>query len=91
MKFKNWNRNIAINIAFKENIILNIYYWRIIFYFRFYYLKNKIIPNTRNLLNFLNKRYNYKYNSLYLFKLFPKGVIKQITKISCLPNNMQCF
>ncbi len=91
MKLKKWNRNIAINIALKEGIILNIYYWRIIFYYRLFFFKNNIIPNIRNLLNFLNKKYKCNYDSFYLFKLFPKGFIKQITKITCLPDNVQCF
>ncbi len=91
MRLKKWNRSIAINIALKENIVLNIYYWRIIFYFRFFYIKNYNIPNVRNLLNFLNKKYNNNYNSLYLYKLFPKGFMKQIIKITCLPSNVRCF
>lgn len=91
MELKKWNRNIAINIAFKYGIILNIYYWRIIFYYRFFYIKNKIIPNIRNLLNFLNKKYNCNYDSFYLLKLFPNGFIKQIVKITCLPGNIRCF
>ncbi len=91
MKLKKWNRNIAINIALKENIILDIYYWRIIFYYRFFYIKNNFIPKIRNLLFFLNKKYNSNYDSLYLYKLFPKGFIKQIINITCLPSSIRCF
>ncbi len=91
MIIRKWNRNIALSIAKSEGINLNISHWRIIFYIRFFYFKYKIIPNIRNLLNYLNNKFNKKYDGIYLFKLFPKGFNRQIIKITCLPENIQCF
>ncbi len=90
MKKKIWDKKIAIKLALKENIILNNIHWKIIFYVRNFYFKNKVFPNTRNILFFLNKKKNY-FDSIFLFKLFPKGIIKQCSKIACLPDYVSCF
>ncbi len=91
MKKKFWSKNIAIRIAHYYNIKLNYDHWIIIYYFRFFYFKYGNLPNVRNLLNFLNKNYDKKYDSIYIYKLFPKGIIRQVSEIACLPNNVQCF
>ncbi len=91
MKKKKWDRNLAIYIAKRQGISLNIYHWRIIFYYRSFYFKYNILPNTRNLLNYLNNKFKTNCDSIFLFKLFPKGFNKQIIKITCLPDNIQCF
>ncbi len=91
MKIKFWSKNIAIKLALKEGIHLKYIHWVIIYYFRLFYFKYNSLPNIRNLLNFLNIKYNKQYNSIFLYKLFPKGVIKQVSKISNLPKNVQCF
>ncbi len=80
-----------MKLAYKEGIHLKNIHWIIIYYYRLFYFKNKSLPNIRNLLNYLNFKYNKKYDSIFLYNLFPKGVIKQISKISCLPKNVQCF
>ncbi len=94
MKRKFWNKSIAISIASKYGIKLNYIHWKIIYYFRFFYFKNGNIPNIRNLIIFLNKNVyfnNYKFDSLFLYKLFPGGLIKQVTSIACIPSFVQCF
>ncbi len=91
LNYNNWSKKLAIKIAYNEGIIMNNSHWKIIYYFRFYYFKKKSIPSVISLMNFLNKKSNNKYNSVYLFKLFPKGLIKQVTKISCLSKYISCF
>ncbi len=86
-----WSKNIAIKIAYNYGIKLNYHHWIIIYYYRFFYFKHRNLPNIRNLLNFLNKKYKKKYDSIYLYRLFPKGVIKQVSDIACLPKKVQCF
>ncbi len=92
MNFNNlWNENLAIEIANKNGIKLKKIHWKIIYFFRSFYFKNKYLPNIRIVLMFLNKD-NIKYNSIYLFKLFPKGFLKQISDICCLSNKLViCF
>ncbi len=90
MNIKFWNKKIAMKLAFKEGIKLSYIHWKIIYYFRFFYFEYGNIPNIRSLLNYLNK-YNNKYDSILLYNLFPKGLIKQVSKIACLPLSVQCF
>ncbi len=90
MKKYIWNKKIAIKLALNENIILNNFHWKIIYYVRNFYFKNKLLPNIRNILCFLNKK-KVNFDSIFLFKLFPKGIIKQCSKIACLPENVSCF
>ncbi len=91
MKYIFWNKEIGINIAYKEGIKLNIIHWRIIYYIRLFYFKYDIFPSIRNIISFLNKKYKINCDSIFLFKLFPKGIIKQSSKIACIPNYVQCF
>ncbi len=86
-----WDKNLAIKIANKKGIILSKIHWKIIYFYRNFYFKNKLLPNIKILLFYLNKNKN-KYNSIYLFKLFPKGLIKQILDICGLSNKIvSCF
>ncbi len=94
MKYKYfWNKEIAINIAKKYDIKLKKIHWKIIYYFRSFYFKNKILPNIRLILIYLNKNNNNKkYNSIYLFKLFSINLLKTISDISGLKNKLiVCF
>ncbi len=95
MKIKFWSKDIAISLAYKFNIKLKYIHWIIIYYYRFFYFKYKILPSVRKLLIFLNEKFKNKFNkkidSFFLYKLFPKGLIKQVCIISCLPNKTQCF
>ncbi len=90
-----WNKSISYRLAKKQGIILKNIHWKIILFYRKYFFLNKVIPSIRLLLIYLNKNESNKkkYNSLVLFNLFPKGVVKQILIISCLPKEsiMNCF
>ncbi len=87
-----WDKSLALNIAKKESINMSVVHWVIIYYFRSYYFRFKNIPKTRNVLTYLNFKYvKKKYDSLVLFKLFPKGFVGQVLKISCLSSFVRCF
>ena len=89
---KNWNVSTAMKIAQKENIILTIKHWEIIFIIREYYDKFKIIPPSRMLLKIMKEKIGIKNsNSQYLLSLFPKGISKQANKIAGLPKSNICL
>ncbi len=91
MKKKYWDENIAIELAKKQGLILKKIHWKIIYFYRKFYFKNGLLPNIKLLLCYLNKK-NHKYNSFFLFNLFPKGLNKQISNICCLSNKIViCF
>ncbi|QJC29773.1 TusE/DsrC/DsvC family sulfur relay protein [Enterobacteriaceae endosymbiont of Plateumaris sericea] len=87
-----WNKKLAENIACKEGIILTSDHWEIIYLLRMLYKKFNTIPNVRMLILILKKKYgNLKGNSTYIFNLFPKGPIKQASKIAGLPKSNICL
>ncbi|QJC37963.1 TusE/DsrC/DsvC family sulfur relay protein [Enterobacteriaceae endosymbiont of Donacia marginata] len=91
-KNDSWNEKIAIQIASLEDIILTINHWKVIYTLRFLYFKYKINPNLRILINYLKKKYNdIHWDSIILFQLFPKGILKQALNIAGLPKNNICL
>ncbi|QJC33112.1 TusE/DsrC/DsvC family sulfur relay protein [Enterobacteriaceae endosymbiont of Donacia clavipes] len=91
-KYDLWNKDLAIKIAFKEKIVLTSNHWKVIYTLRSLYLKFNIIPNLRILINVLKKKYTCtNWDSVVLFKLFPKGSIKQASNIAGLPQKNICL
>ncbi|CAL4323969.1 Sulfurtransferase TusE [Buchnera aphidicola (Thelaxes suberi)] len=89
--YKKWNKSIAIEIAKEELIILTSHHWEIIYLIREFYIEFNISPSFRMLYQFVKKRKKIKINSLFLFKLFPKGIEIQATKIAGIPKNHRCI
>ncbi len=91
MNSKNWSEKIAIKIAKKQGLILQKIHWKIIYFYRNFYNKNGLLPNSKILLQYLNNK-KHIYNSFLLFNLFPKGLNKQVSDICCLSNKIFiCF
>ncbi|CAL4043532.1 Sulfurtransferase TusE [Buchnera aphidicola (Tetraneura ulmi)] len=87
-----WNKIIAIEIAKKESINLTINHWEIILFIRNFYLKFKITPSMKMLSKSLKLKFgNKKSNSIYLYKLFPKGAANQASKIAGIPKPNHCL
>ncbi|WP_343153456.1 TusE/DsrC/DsvC family sulfur relay protein [Buchnera aphidicola (Mindarus keteleerifoliae)] len=91
LNYKNWNKEIAINIATKESIKITKKHWEIIFFIRKFYLKYKITPSIRMLIKTINKKKKINIDSQYLFILFPKGPAKQASKIAGIPKSNNCL
>lgn len=91
-KTTDWNIKIAEEIAKKENIHLSSDHWRIIIFIRDFYLKFNMTPSMRILIKSIQKQINCtNINSVYLFKLFPKGPAKQASKIAGIPKPSTCL
>ncbi|QJC32711.1 TusE/DsrC/DsvC family sulfur relay protein [Enterobacteriaceae endosymbiont of Donacia semicuprea] len=91
-KHDSWNEDLAIQIAFKESIVLTSNHWKVIYTLRSLYLQFNIIPNLRILINVLRKKYtSINWNSIVFFELFPKGSIKQASNIAGLPQKNICL
>ncbi|PPI86848.1 TusE/DsrC/DsvC family sulfur relay protein [Candidatus Pantoea edessiphila] len=87
-----WNESIAIQIAEKENILMNKERWNIVYLMRSFYLQYRISPTTRMLVRATADKYGReKGNSIYLVKLFPEGIIKQASKIAGIPKPSKCL
>ncbi|MXP56145.1 TusE/DsrC/DsvC family sulfur relay protein [Pantoea sp. Mhis] len=88
----NWNIIWAKATAKQEELIMNEEHWEIVYFIRSFYKKYNIVPTMRFLVKAMIKEYGkVKGNSHYLFYLFPKGPIKQATKIAGLPKSVKCL
>ena len=91
-KSKDWNLILAKEIAKKENINLNSDHWKVIIFMRKFYFKFNITPSMRMLIRSIKSEIGEsKSNSIYLFKLFPKGPAKQASKIAGIPKPTRCL
>ncbi|MCU4136775.1 TusE/DsrC/DsvC family sulfur relay protein [Buchnera aphidicola (Sitobion miscanthi)] len=91
-KTKDWSIILAEEIAKKENINLNPDHWKVIIFVRKFYFKFNVTPSMRMLIKSIKKEIGEsKSNSIYLFKLFPKGPAKQASKIAGIPKPVKCL
>ncbi|MFT5879391.1 MAG: tRNA 2-thiouridine synthesizing protein E [Moritella sp.] len=89
---KDWSEALAPLIAEQENITLTPAHWEVIYFVRNFYLEYNTSPAIRALVKAMAKKLGEdKGNSIYLYKLFPKGPAKQATKIAGLPKPAKCL
>lgn len=87
-----WSEALAPVIALQENITLSESHWEVIHFVRDFYLEYNTSPAIRMLVKAMAKALGEdKGNSIYLYKLFPKGPAKQATKIAGLPKPARCI
>jgi tRNA 2-thiouridine synthesizing protein E len=87
-----WSKQLAPLIAEQENISLSEQHWEVINFVREFYLEYNTSPAIRMLVKAMAKSLGEdKGNSIYLYKLFPKGPAKQATKIAGLPKPARCI
>lgn len=88
---KDWNIDLAKEIAKKEKIILTNKHWEIIYFIRKFYFKYNTTPSMRMLINSMKKELGKNINSIDLFQLFPKGPAQQASKIAGIPKPSKCL
>ena len=87
-----WSKELADVIAQHESIILTEQHWEVVNFVRAFYLEYNTSPAIRMLVKAMAKALGEdKGNSMYLYKLFPKGPAKQATKIAGLPKPGRCI
>ncbi|AMO48848.1 Sulfurtransferase tusE [Enterobacter sp. FY-07] len=87
-----WSEALALVIAEKENIALTAEHWEVVRFVREFYLEFNTSPAIRMLVKAMANKYGEeKGNSRYLYRLFPKGPAKQVTKIAGLPKPVKCI
>ena len=90
--FNDWHEDIVPILASKENIVLTLEHWEVIYLVRQFYLEFKVSPAMRLLVKAMEKTYGSKKgNSKYLFTLFREGPAKQATKLAGLPKPVKCL
>lgn len=87
-----WHPELAPIIAEQEGIELSDAHWEVVNFVRDFYLEYNTSPAIRMLVKAMAKALGEeKGNSMYLYKLFPKGPAKQATKIAGLPKPARCI
>ena len=87
-----WSEALAPIIAEQENITLTAQHWEVVHFVRDFYLEYNTSPAIRMLVKAMAQKLGEeKGNSMYLYKLFPKGPAKQATKIAGLPKPARCI
>ena len=87
-----WSEELAPIIAEQENITLSEQHWEVVHFVRDFYVEYNTSPAIRMLVKAMAQKLGEeKGNSMYLYKLFPKGPAKQATKIAGLPKPARCI
>ncbi len=79
-----WDESIAYKLAREEGIELSQAHWPVLHYLREQWIKNRIAPDVRHVMNFLVAEHGFDKKSAkaHLYKLFPYGYVKQVCKIA---------
>lgn len=79
-----WSRDIAIELAKTENILLDEDYWLIFDFMRSYYELNGVAPDVRYTTKQMSVDFGVdkKAAKNKLFKMFPYGYVQQACKLS---------
>lgn len=92
LNYSDWTPDLAEILAQENNLTLTQDHWEILNFVRAYYLEKQISPGLRELIKAIKPILGAeKSNSLYLFKLFPDGAAKQISKLAGLPKPAKCI
>lgn len=87
-----WDEALAEHIAELENITMTEAHWEVVYFVRNFYKEYKTSPAIRMLVKAMAKQLGEdKGNSIYLYRLFPKGPAKQATRIAGLPKPAKCI
>lgn len=87
-----WDSAIASHIAQLEQITMSDNHWEVVYFVRDFYQQYQTSPAIRLLVKAMKKQLGEeKGNSIYLYKLFPKGPAKQATRIAGLPKPAKCI
>ncbi|MCA2018337.1 TusE/DsrC/DsvC family sulfur relay protein [Vibrio tritonius] len=87
-----WEEEMIAVLAEAEGINLTDAHREVILFVRHFYEEFNTSPAIRMLVKAMEKEYGKeKGNSIYLFKLFPKGPAKQATKLAGLPKPAKCL
>jgi TusE/DsrC/DsvC family sulfur relay protein len=79
-----WDDEVARLLAADEGIELDAAYWPILRFMRAYWLRHRVAPDVRHVVDFLVKEQGSekKQAKQRLFQLFPYGYVKQACRIA---------
>ncbi len=85
---EDWDKEVAKVIAAQEGIELSDRHWDVINYLRDEYFNSGTLPNTRNMVKAMSKKWkDKKLSAKALYELFPGNPSKQAGRIGGLPES----
>ena len=92
LDLKDWNSELAEQLAREEGIVLSDAHWEILYLLRDFYHEYELSPAMRILVKQTKlKLGEAKGNSHYLLSLFPGSPAKLASKIAGLPKPTNCL
>ena len=92
LDLKDWNSELAEQLAHEEGIVLTDAHWEILYLLRDFYHEYALSPAMRILVKQTKlKLGEAKGNSHYLLSLFPGSPAKLASKIAGLPKPTNCL
>jgi len=92
LDLKDWNSELAEQLARDEGIVLTDAHWEILYLLRDFYHEYELSPAMRILVKQTRlKLGDAKGNSHYLLSLFPGSPAKLASKIAGLPKPTNCL
>ena len=92
LDFTEWNEDIAVLLANRDNVELSEPHWEVIRFVREFYLTYNTSPAMRALTKAMKAEFGEeKASSRYLYRLFKEGPAKQATKYAGLPKPARCI
>jgi len=86
VNYQDWNRDVALALAAKEDIELTQQHWDVLEYLREEFINNNNNqPMERQINKDMGKRWGRTLSSKDLYKLFPLAPSKQGNRIAGLP------
>ncbi|MBI3563364.1 MAG: TusE/DsrC/DsvC family sulfur relay protein [Gammaproteobacteria bacterium] len=87
-----WNGELAVFMAQRENITLTEAHWVVISFLRKFYFQYGITPMVRLLMKHMRQQLgDEKSSEAYLYNLFPAGPSRQGSRIAGLPEPQGCI
>ncbi|RUO81253.1 sulfurtransferase TusE [Idiomarina tyrosinivorans] len=87
-----WSEELAYHFAELEGIEMTPAHWEVVMFVQDFYREYDTSPAMRVLVKAVKESLGEdKGNSMYLYKLFPKGPAKQATRIAGLPKPAKCI
>lgn len=91
INFEEWSREIALEMAGRDQCELTDSHWEVINFLREYYEEYQIAPAIRILTKAVGRKLGKeKGNSKYLYQLYPEGPAKQACRYAGLPKPTGC-
>jgi tRNA 2-thiouridine synthesizing protein E len=89
---QDWNENVALSLAERNNLQLSEQHWEIVWFIRTYYQQYRHLPNNRAFVKAVASSLGPdKGNNRYLHRLFPDGPLKFACLLAGLPKPPNCI